>query len=338
MPAPTLIPSRILCDWKIRHQTHVLCGRTTFVPNQIRYQTYTVPTCGAQHTQGGAGCSTHCAVQHSTHGAVLRSMVQCRTAHTVQCTGQDTQWGAEHNTNSVVQSTAHRVWSSTQSSAAQHPGCSAVHSTHSAVEGTTRAVQHSAVQCSTAHTVRCSAQHTQCAAPHTVCSAGHCTHNALQHAQCSTAQHSAVHNTHNALRSTALSMQGTVQHAQCRATFPPSAAQCRAGQCTAHTVRFAAQYTQCSAGRSTHSAWQHSAVQCAAAHTVQCSAVHATHSAVRSSTHTVHCSTEQSSAVHMLSDTRTVNSTPVTNFFAAAPKLYVKQRGVDSPEFDVLGW
>ena len=29
--------SMTLCNWQICHQTHVLCGRTTFVPNQIRY-------------------------------------------------------------------------------------------------------------------------------------------------------------------------------------------------------------------------------------------------------------------------------------------------------------
>ena len=36
--------SMTLCSWQICHQTHVLCGRTTFVPNQIRYQISTVPT------------------------------------------------------------------------------------------------------------------------------------------------------------------------------------------------------------------------------------------------------------------------------------------------------
>ena len=219
MPAPTLIPSRILCDWKIRHQTHVLCGRTTFVPNQIRYQTYTVPTCGAQHTQGGAGCSTHCAVQHSTRGAVLRSMVQCRTAHTVQCTGQDTQWGAEHNTHSVVQSTAHRVWSSTQSSAAQHPGCSAVYSIYSAVEGTTRTVQCSTVQCS-------AAQHTPCGA---------------------------VHSTHSAQHRTQYAVQGTARTMHCSMH---SAAQHSTVQCTTHTMRCGVQHSQCKARCSTHSAGQ----------------------------------------------------------------------------------
>ena len=32
------------CSWQICHQTHVLCGPTTFVPNRIRYQINTVPT------------------------------------------------------------------------------------------------------------------------------------------------------------------------------------------------------------------------------------------------------------------------------------------------------
>ena len=35
--------SMTLCSWQICHQTHVLCGRTTFVPNQMRYQINTVP-------------------------------------------------------------------------------------------------------------------------------------------------------------------------------------------------------------------------------------------------------------------------------------------------------
>ena len=36
--------SMTLCNWQIRHQTHVLCGCTTLVPNQIRPQINTVPT------------------------------------------------------------------------------------------------------------------------------------------------------------------------------------------------------------------------------------------------------------------------------------------------------
>ena len=36
--------SMTLCNWQIRHQTHVLCGRTTFAPNQIRSQINTAPT------------------------------------------------------------------------------------------------------------------------------------------------------------------------------------------------------------------------------------------------------------------------------------------------------
>ena len=31
-------------DWQFCHQTHVFCGRTALVPNQIRYQINTVPT------------------------------------------------------------------------------------------------------------------------------------------------------------------------------------------------------------------------------------------------------------------------------------------------------
>ena len=49
-----------LCNWRICHQTHVFCGRTTFVPNQIRYQMNTVPMPAAAWTrvwllQGGGG-------------------------------------------------------------------------------------------------------------------------------------------------------------------------------------------------------------------------------------------------------------------------------------------
>ena len=36
--------SMALCNWRICHQTHVLCGRTTFVPHQTRSQINTVPT------------------------------------------------------------------------------------------------------------------------------------------------------------------------------------------------------------------------------------------------------------------------------------------------------
>ena len=35
--------SMTLCNWQIRHQTHVLCGRTTLVLNQIRSQINTIP-------------------------------------------------------------------------------------------------------------------------------------------------------------------------------------------------------------------------------------------------------------------------------------------------------
>ena len=35
--------SMTLCNWQICHQTHVLCSRTTFVPNEMRYQINTVP-------------------------------------------------------------------------------------------------------------------------------------------------------------------------------------------------------------------------------------------------------------------------------------------------------
>ena len=40
----TLNVSLTLCNWRMCHQTQVLCGRTTFVPNQITYQINTVPT------------------------------------------------------------------------------------------------------------------------------------------------------------------------------------------------------------------------------------------------------------------------------------------------------
>ena len=36
--------SMTLRNWQICHQTHVVCGRTTFIPYQIRYQINTVPT------------------------------------------------------------------------------------------------------------------------------------------------------------------------------------------------------------------------------------------------------------------------------------------------------
>ena len=52
--------SMSLCNWQICHQTQVSCGRTTFVPNQIRYQINTVPTptvawTRVQLSQGGGG-------------------------------------------------------------------------------------------------------------------------------------------------------------------------------------------------------------------------------------------------------------------------------------------
>ena len=34
----TLNVSMTVCNWQICHPTHDLCGCTTFVPNQIRYQ------------------------------------------------------------------------------------------------------------------------------------------------------------------------------------------------------------------------------------------------------------------------------------------------------------
>ena len=48
------------CNWQVRHQTHVLCGGTTFVLNQMRYQINTVPTPAVAWTrvwlvQGGGG-------------------------------------------------------------------------------------------------------------------------------------------------------------------------------------------------------------------------------------------------------------------------------------------
>ena len=55
--------SMTLCNWQICHQTHVLCGCTTFVANQIRYQIDTVPMPTAAWTmaqllQSGAGGGT----------------------------------------------------------------------------------------------------------------------------------------------------------------------------------------------------------------------------------------------------------------------------------------
>ena len=38
--------SMTLCSWQICHQTHVLCGCTTFVPNEIGYQINMVSTPG----------------------------------------------------------------------------------------------------------------------------------------------------------------------------------------------------------------------------------------------------------------------------------------------------
>ena len=56
----TINVSMTLCKWQICHQIHVLCGRTIFVPNQIRSQINTVPTPAvagtrAQLLQGGGG-------------------------------------------------------------------------------------------------------------------------------------------------------------------------------------------------------------------------------------------------------------------------------------------
>ena len=56
--------SMTLCSWQIRHQTHVLCGCTTFVPNQIRDQINTVPMSAVVWTRvwllqvGGGATST----------------------------------------------------------------------------------------------------------------------------------------------------------------------------------------------------------------------------------------------------------------------------------------
>ena len=57
--------SMTLCTWQICHQTHVLCGRTTFVPNQIRYQINTAPPPAVAWTrawllQGGGGGGSTC--------------------------------------------------------------------------------------------------------------------------------------------------------------------------------------------------------------------------------------------------------------------------------------
>ena len=46
--------SMTLCSWQTCHQTHVLCGRTTFVANQIRYQINTVATPVVAWTKGVA--------------------------------------------------------------------------------------------------------------------------------------------------------------------------------------------------------------------------------------------------------------------------------------------
>jgi hypothetical protein len=168
---------------------------------------------------------------------------------------------------------------------------------------------------STAHSMQCRALHAQCTA---ACTVQHSTAQcSAQHTQC-VAEYSTLNARHGAARAVQGNLSRPVQHS--------------AGQGSA-------QHTQCASQHSTHSAVQGAArtvhgstVQCSAPQHTQCSAVPCT-------PHTVRCGAlQQSSAVHMLSDTRTVNSTPVTNFFAAAPKLYVKQRGVDSPEFDVLGW
>ena len=52
--------SMTLCNWQNHHQTHVLWGCTTFVPNQIRYQINTVPSPAVAWTRaykswGGGG-------------------------------------------------------------------------------------------------------------------------------------------------------------------------------------------------------------------------------------------------------------------------------------------
>ena len=69
--------SMTLCNWQIRHQTHVLCGRTTFVPNQTRPQINTVPTPAvawtrACLTQRGGGVLKTVRGKWVTYGSVDR--------------------------------------------------------------------------------------------------------------------------------------------------------------------------------------------------------------------------------------------------------------------------
>ena len=76
--------SMTLCNWQIRHQTHVSCGRTTFVPNQIRSQINTVPTPAVAWTrawllQRGGGVRTTHACSDQTLRAIPRVWLSTAT-------------------------------------------------------------------------------------------------------------------------------------------------------------------------------------------------------------------------------------------------------------------
>ena len=61
-----------LCNWQICRQNHVLCGRTTFVPNQIRYQHSPYAHCsldkGVPFTGGWGGVYGWLWITHAGEG------------------------------------------------------------------------------------------------------------------------------------------------------------------------------------------------------------------------------------------------------------------------------
>ena len=61
--------SMTLCHWQIRHQTHVLCGCTAFVPNQLRHQSNTVLTPAVAWTRAQL-------LQGGVHNNVMEEVVQ----------------------------------------------------------------------------------------------------------------------------------------------------------------------------------------------------------------------------------------------------------------------
>ena len=92
--------SMTLWNWQIRHQTHVLCGCTTFVPNHTRYQINTVPTPAVALTRawllqkgGGGGGYSRLPHKKKLHGV---RFFFC-TGRTQRCDAEGTALRARGN-------------------------------------------------------------------------------------------------------------------------------------------------------------------------------------------------------------------------------------------------